>query len=281
MSLLEAIVLGIIQGLTEFLPISSTAHLRIVPAFVGWDDPGAAFTAVTQLGTTVAVLIYFRTDLWRVARAWLRSLRGSAAERASVDARMGWYLIVATIPIVIFGFAFKDQIENGARDLYLIGTVLIVFAFVMLVADRVGPQDRAEGDIRRGDAVAIGLAQALALVPGVSRSGATISAGLLCGFTRETAARFSFLLSLPAIVLAALFEMRGVVSGSEDLTTKAGETISAGEVVVSCVFAFVVGYASIALLLRFLTRHGLGVFVVYRLVLGVAVLALTASGAIS
>jgi len=279
-SWLEAIVLGIVQGLTEFLPISSTGHLRIVPAFAGWADPGAAFTAIIQLGTTVAVLIYFRHDLSRVASAWLRSLR-DARVRGSVDARMGWYLIVATVPIVIFGFAFKDQIENGARDLYLIGTVLIVFALVMLLADRVAPQDRDERSIGRWDAIAVGLAHVLALVPGVSRSGATISAGLLRGFTRETAARFSFLLSLPAIVLAALFEMRGVVTGSDELTTKAGESIGAGEVVVSCVFAFLVGYASIAFLLRFLTRHGLGVFVVYRLVLGAVVLALVASGAIS
>jgi undecaprenyl-diphosphatase len=278
----EAIVLGIVQGLTEFLPISSTGHLRIVPAFAGWGDPGAAFTAIIQLGTTGAVLIYFRRDLWRVASAWLASLRSSDERvRSSVDARMGWYLIIATIPIVIFGFALKDQIENGARDLYLIGTALIVFSFVMLAADRMAPLERDERSIRRGDAIAIGLAQALALVPGVSRSGATISAGLFRGFTRETAARFSFLLSLPAIVLAALFEMRGVISGSDALETKAHESISAGHVVVSCVFAFIVGYASIAFLLRFLTRHGLTVFVVYRIVLGVVVLSLTASGAIS
>jgi undecaprenyl-diphosphatase len=278
----EAIVLGVVQGLTEFLPISSTGHLRIIPAFAGWSDPGAAFTAIIQLGTTVAVLIYFREDLWRVARAWLTSLRSRDRFRpTSRDARMGWYLIVATIPIAIFGFIFKDQIETGARDLYLIGTALIVFAFAMLAADRLTPKDRDERSIRRGDAVFIGVAQALALVPGVSRSGATISAGLLRGFDRETAARFSFLLSLPAIVLAALFEMRGVISGSDALETKAGESISAGEVVVSCFFAFLVGYASIAFLLRYLTRHGLGVFVVYRIVLGVLVLSLTASGAIS
>ena len=282
MSWFEAIVLGVVQGFTEFLPISSTGHLRIIPAFAGWSDPGAAFTAIIQLGTTVAVLIYFREDLWRVARAFLTSLRGSDRFRpTSGDARMGWYLILATIPIAIFGFIFKDQIENGARDLYLIGTVLIVFGLVMWLADRVASLDRSESSIRRGDALTIGLAQALALVPGVSRSGATISAGLLRGFNRETAARFSFLLSLPAIVLAALFEMRGVISGSDPLETKAGASISAGEVVVSCFFAFLVGYASIAFLLRYLTRHGLGVFVVYRLVLGVVVLSLTASGAIS
>ncbi len=159
--------------------------------------------------------------------------------------------------------------------------MLILFGLVMLAADRTARMDRAEASIGRRDALVIGFAQALALVPGVSRSGATISAGLFRGFDRETAARFSFLLSLPAIVLAALFQMREVVGGSETLTTKAGEGISVGAVIVSCVFAFVVGYASIAFLLRFLHRHGLGVFVVYRIVLGVAVLALTASGAIS
>jgi undecaprenyl-diphosphatase len=280
LSWFEAIVLGIVQGLTEFLPISSTGHLRIIPAFAGWSDPGAAFTAIIQLGTTVAVLIYFREDLWRFATGWLRSLREPSL-RSEPDARMGWYLIIATIPIAIFGVIFKDQIENGARDLYLIGTVLIVFSFVMLAADRTARLDRSARSIDRFDAVFVGCAQALALVPGVSRSGATISAGLFRGFDRETAARFSFLLSLPAIVLAALFEMRGVVTGSDKLMTKAGESISAGQVVVSCVFAFIFGFASIAFLLRYLTRHGLGVFVVYRIVLGVAVLSLTASGAIS
>jgi undecaprenyl-diphosphatase len=276
----EAIILGIVQGLTEFLPISSTGHLRIVPAFAGWSDPGAAFTAIVQLGTTLAVLIYFRDELLRVVRAWLRSLRDPSL-RGSVDARLGWYLIIATIPIVIFGFIFKDQIETGARDLYLIGSAMILFSFVMLAAERTGRKVRDESSVERRDAIVIGLAQALALVPGVSRSGATISAGLFLGMKRETAARFSFLMSLPAIVLAALFEMRGVLSGSDALETKAGESISAGEVVVSCFFAFVVGYFAIAFLLRFLARHGLEVFVVYRVVLGAAVLILAASGAIN
>ena len=280
MSWLESIVLGVVQGLTEFLPISSTGHLRIVPAFAGWSDPGAAFTAIVQLGTTLAVLIYFRVELSRVVRAWVRSLRDPSA-RDDVDARLGWYLIIATIPIVIFGFIFKDQIESGARNLYLIGTVLILFSFVMLAAEKLGRRTRGEDDIERPDAIAVGLAQAMALIPGVSRSGATISAGLFRELKRETAARFSFLMSLPAIVLAALFEMRGVVTGSDALETKAGESISAGEVVVSCVFAFIVGYVSIAFLLRFLTRHGLGVFVVYRFMLGVLVLALAAAGTIS
>jgi undecaprenyl-diphosphatase len=276
MSIFEAIVLGIVQGLTEFLPISSTAHLRIVPAFVGWDDPGSAFTAVIQLGTTAAVLIYFRRDLWRIAKAWLGSLRtGGAGARSSQDARLGWFIVLGTIPIGIFGLAFKHQIENGARDLYLIGTMLIVFGLVMLAADRSARQERDLDSMTPRDGMFVGVAQALALIPGVSRSGATISAGLFRGLTREAAARYSFLLSTPAIVLAALFELKGIVDGSEHTGA------SATDLIVSTLFAFVVGYWSISFLLRFITRHGLVPFVIYRLGLGALVLALTAGGAIS
>src|SRR4051794_12874096 len=249
MSLFEAIVLGIVQGLTEFLPISSTAHLRIVPALVGWDDPGAAFTAVIQMGTTVAVLIYFRRDLWRIALAWLDSVRKRGARR-DLDARLGWYIVLGTIPIAIFGFIFKDQIETGARDLYLIGTALIVFALVLMAADRGATQRRGIESLDERDGAFIGVAQALALVPGVSRSGATISAGLFRGLTREAAARYSFLLSTPAIVLSALFELRKFLRGDE---THA----SGGELVVSMVIAFIVGYWSIAFLLRYVSRHNL------------------------
>ena len=183
MSVIEAIVLGIVQGLTEFLPISSTGHLRIVPAFAGWEDPGAAFTAVVQLGTTAAVLSYFRRDLWRIALAWLDSVR-TRGRRRDLDARLGWYIVVGTIPIGIFGVIFKDQIENGARDLYLIGTALIVFGLVMLAADRTATQRRYIDSLDARDGAFVGLAQALALVPGVSRSGATISAGLFRGLNR-------------------------------------------------------------------------------------------------
>src|SRR3954454_1678628 len=276
MSTFEAIVLGIVQGLTEFLPISSTGHLRIVPAFVGWDDPGSAFTAVIQLGTTVAVLIYFREDLWRIARAWLGSLRsGRDGARASQDARLGWYIVLGTIPIGIFGLAFKHDIEHGARSLYLIGTVLIVFGLVMLAADRTARQTRKLEEMTPRDGLLVGAAQALALVPGVSRSGATISAGLFAGLTREAAARYSFLLSTPAIVLAALLELKGIVDGSEHTGA------STSDLIVATFFAFVVGYWSISFLLRFVTRHGLVPFVVYRVLLGALVLALTAGGAIS
>src|SRR3954447_18826252 len=168
----QAIVLGIVQGLTEFLPISSSAHLRIVPALFGWEDPGAAFTAVIQLGTMAAVLLYFRADLLRIARTWFASLRRPEL-RGDLDARMGWYIGLGTIPIAIFGFLFKDQIESGARDLYVIGTMLIVFGVILYIADQFPKAERDITTIGRRDAVAIGFAQALALIPGVSRSGAT------------------------------------------------------------------------------------------------------------
>ena len=273
MSLFEAIVLGITQGLTEFLPISSTAHLRIVPAFAGWEDPGAAFTAVTQLGTISAVLLYFRADLTRIARAWLRSLRDPAARR-ELDARLGWYIVLGTIPIGIFGIAFKDQIENGARDLYLIGVALILLGFVLLAAERVGRKDREIKDITMRDGIAVGFAQALALIPGVSRSGATISAGLFLGLDRTSAARFSFLLSVPAIVLSGLLEFVSILNGSD------GEHVGLGALAVATLLAFIVGYASIAFLLRYLSNHSTIVFVVYRVALGALVLVLVSSGTI-
>ena len=274
MSLVQAIVLGVVQGLTEFLPISSSGHLRIVPAFAGWEDPGAAFTAVIQLGTMAAVLLYFRQDLIRIAVAWLRSLRDPAV-RGTLDARLGWYLILGTVPIVVFGVAFTDQIETGARDLYLIGTMLIVFGLVLLAAEKLSRRERDIAGITRRDAVVFGFAQALALIPGVSRSGATISAGLLLGFDRVAAARFSFLLSVPAVVLSGLYELRGVLDGSAE------GGVGIGPTAVATLLAFISGYASIALLLRFLTTHTTAVFVVYRVILGSAVLALVASGTIA
>ena len=273
MSLIEAIVLGILQGLTEFLPISSSAHQLIVPAMLGWDDPGAAFTAVTQLGTEAAVLIYFRNDIWSIATVWLRSLYRPVL-RSTAHARMGWYLIVATIPIGILGLTFENQIENGARDLYLVGTVLIVFGLVLGYADHVGKHERELGQISTRDGILIGLAQSLALIPGVSRSGATMSAGLLLGLERAAAARFSFLLAVPAVVLSGLFQLTGVISGEE------GNGDPLGYILVATLISFFVGYAAIAWLLRYLTTHSVGLFVGYRVALGVLVLVLTAAGAI-
>jgi undecaprenyl-diphosphatase len=271
MDALQAIVLGIVQGLTEFLPVSSTGHLRIVPAFLGWEDPGAAFTAVTQLGTMAAVLLSFREDLWRITTTWLRSLREPEL-RDSLDARMGWYIGLGTIPIAVFGFIFKDQIEEGARSLYLIGSTLIVLGLLLLLAEKMARHDRPLERITRRDAIVIGFAQACALVPGVSRSGATLTAGLFLGFDRTSAARYSFLLSVPAVVLSGLFELR-----------KIGEEGGAGFVptAIATVLAFAVGYATIAFLLRWLTSHSTAIFVAYRVILGALVLILTATGAIS
>jgi undecaprenyl-diphosphatase len=271
MSYFEAIVLGIVQGLTEFLPISSTAHLRIVPAILGWSDPGAAFTAVVQLGTMVAVLLFFWRDLLRIAVAWGRALV-SPEPRGTLDARMGWYLIYGTIPVAVLGLAFRNEIETGARDLRLIGWVLIVFGVVLWLVDRIFPQRKTIEDLGLRDGLLYGLAQSLALVPGVSRSGATITAGRALSYTRSDAARFSFLLSVPAVVLSGLFEAR-----------KLGEAGGPawGPTIVATIVAFAVGYASIAWLLRWLSGHSMLVFGVYRVALGVVILVLVYGGHIA
>lgn len=271
MSILQAIVLGIVQGITEFLPISSTAHLRIVPAFVGWDDPGAAFTAVTQLGTMAAVLIYFRHDIARILVAWVRSLR-DAEVRRTLDARLGWYILLGTIPIGLVGVIFSSQIEDNARSLYLIGTTMIVLGVLLLLADRSSRQTRDVDDLNKKDAAVIGVAQACALIPGVSRSGATLTAGLFLGLTRSAAARYSFLLSVPAVVLSGLYELKDI--GGEG-------SVGAAPTAVATLCAFAAGYASIALLLRYLATHTTGIFVAYRVAVGIIVLVLAATGAIS
>jgi undecaprenyl-diphosphatase len=271
MDALQAIILGIVQGLTEFLPISSTAHLRIVPAFAGWEDPGAAFTAVVQLGTMAAVLLYFRHDLWNITRTWLRSLREPEL-RGTLNARLGWFIIVGTIPISILGVLFKNKIETDARQLTLIGIALIVLGVVLEIAERTGRKDREIASMTMRDGALIGLAQAAALVPGVSRSGSTISAGLFLGLNRAAAARYSFLLSVPAVVLSGLFELKDVGNGNG-----AGVVPTA----IATVLAFLVGYASIAWLLRYLVRHPVTVFVIYRVVLGGVLLGLVAGDVVS
>jgi undecaprenyl-diphosphatase len=274
MDVFQAIVLGIVQGLTEFLPISSSAHLRIVPAFAGWEDPGAAFTAVTQLGTVTAVLLYFRKDLWAIATGFLAGLR-DRTRRGTPEWRQGTYLIAGTVPIVIFGFAFDDQIENEARNLTLMGITLIALGLILLAAEgysrrRGAPRDISGVTMR--DALVIGFAQACALIPGVSRSGATITAGLLLGFDRAAAARFSFLLSVPAVVLSGAYQMQDI--GGEG-------AVGFFPTLVATVFAFISGYAAIAFLLKFLVTHTTAVFVAYRVVLGIVVLALVNADVIS
>jgi len=269
-SIFEAVVLGIVQGLTEFLPISSSGHLRIVPALFDWEDPGASFTAVIQLGTMAAVVLYFWRDLLRIATAWLASLR-DRSRRQDLDARLGWYLIVATIPIGIFGVVFADQIKTGARDLRLVGSALIVLGLILYVADRTAKQRKTMEDLDTRDGVAVGLAQSLALIPGVSRSGSTITAGLLLGYTRADAARFSFLLSVPAVVLSGLFELKDIGDGTSP---------GLAPTLIATIVSFVVGYAAIAWLLRWLTSRSMLVFVVYRVALGILVLLLVAAGTI-
>lgn len=273
LSLIEAIVLGIIQGLTEFLPISSSGHLRIFPAFWGGEDPGAQFTAVVQLGTMAAELIYFRKDLWNIGSKWLLSLRRPEL-RSELHARMGWYLIFATIPIAVLGLFLEDSIEDTFRSLELIGGTLIVFGLILLFADRVGKRERPIEQLTRRDGIIMGLAQTLALVPGVSRSGATITAGLLLGLDRAAAARYSFLLSIPAVVLSGLYQLYDYVTGE----VSAG--VGTGALILATVLAFVSGYAAIAFFLRYLVTHTFTAFVGYRVVLGAVVIALAASGVI-
>ena len=270
MSLFQAVVYGIVQGLTEFLPISSTAHLRIVPALFGWDDPGAPFTAVIQLGTTLAVILYFWRELVQVVIAWLRGLVDKSV-RGALEYRMGWYLIVATIPVSIFGVAFSNQIETGARNLWVISVTMIALALVLAWAERVGARNRDEEDLDGRDAIAVGTAQALALIPGASRSGTTITAGLFRGLNRPTAARFSFLLSIPAVLLSGLYEARKIGDNGG---------AGAGLTAVAAVLAFVVGLASIAWLMRWITRHSTYIFIVYRIALGTLLIALLAGGVI-
>ena len=272
MEWLQAILLGILQGLTEFLPISSSAHLRVYPAFLGWEDPGAAFTAVVQIGTEVAVLLYFWRDIWRIASAWLRSLV-TPELRSDPDARMGWYIIVGSLPIVILGVLFRDQIETTARSLWLVAAMLIVFGLLLGLADRLGSHRHPISHLGWRDAVLFGVGQALALVPGVSRSGATISMGLALGYERAAATRYAFLLAIPAVVGAGLFQLPEIPGGDN--------VYGVGPTVAATLAAFGVGYASIAWLLRWVTTRSYLPFVIYRVGLGSVVLIGLATGAIS
>ena len=271
MSWFEAIVLGVVQGLTEFLPISSSAHLLILSQIFGWEDPGAAFTAVTQIGTELAVIIYFRREIAEILRAWSRSIV-DADMRHEPAARMGWLVIVGTIPIAVLGFVFKDQIETVARNLWITATMLIVFGIVLGIADHIGSRERTLKQMNIRHAGLLGAAQALALVPGVSRSGATISAGLAMGYTRASAARYAFLLAVPAVLASGLFEARKI--GDES-------TVAWGPTILATVIAFSVGFAVIAWLMRWLTTKTYKPFVFYRIGLGLLVYLLLAVGVLS
>ncbi|SCF22906.1 undecaprenyl-diphosphate phosphatase [Micromonospora mirobrigensis] len=276
MTWIEAIVLGIVQGLTEFLPVSSSGHLRITSAIFFGRDAGASFTAVTQLGTEAAVLIYFFKDIWRIVRTWCLGLVDKSV-RSSLDYRMGWYVIVGTIPIGILGLLFKDQIRTAGRNLYLISFTLIFFALVLAFAEYWGRQTRTLENFRMRDGVAMGLGQAMALIPGVSRSGGTLTVGLLLNLTRETAARYSFLLAIPAVVISGVFSIPDVFEPSAPGTAAP----SVAQMIVATAIAFGIGYAAIAWLLRYVAHHTLYLFVLYRVALGTLVLCLLLTGTIS
>jgi undecaprenyl-diphosphatase len=274
MGWIEAVVLGIVQGLTEFLPISSSAHLRVVGEVFGWDDPGAAFTAITQIGTEAAVLLYFRHDIWRIITAWIASLGGR--RRGDPDARMGWLIIIGSIPIVVLGLLFQDQIETTLRDLRIVATALILFSLILYWADRVGAKKRELDQLTVPHGIGFGLAQAMALIPGVSRSGGTITAGLFLGYSRAAAARYSFLLAVPAVLGSGFFQAYEALTGDV-----AGAGVAWGPTILATVLAFGVGLTVIAWLLRYLDRGSFTPFVVYRIVLGALVLLLVQTGVLA
>ncbi|EST21025.1 undecaprenyl-diphosphate phosphatase [Streptomyces roseochromogenus] len=283
MSWFESLVLGLVQGLTEFLPVSSSAHLRLTAAFSGWEDPGAAFTAITQIGTETAVLIYFRRDIGRILAAWFRSLFDKAM-RQDHDAQMGWLVVVGSIPIGVLGVTLKDQIEGPFRDLRVTATMLIVVGLVIGVADRLAARDETGGRHRAPkqlktlenlgvkDGLIYGLCQACALIPGVSRSGATISGGLFMGYKREAAARYSFLLAIPAVLASGAFEVKDSVSEGH---------VAWGPTLFATVIAFASGYAVIAWFMKWISHKSFMPFVWYRVALGIVIIALVSADALS
>lgn len=281
MSWPQVIVLAIVQGLTEFLPVSSSGHLAVVSRLFFAGDAGASFTAVTQLGTEVAVLVYFGKDIVRIATAWLSGVASAVAKTPlaadrQVDYRMGWYVIIGTIPICVLGLAFSDQIRSGVRNLWVVATAMVVFAGVIAAAEHLGKQTRHAAQLTWRDAVLVGSAQTLALIPGVSRSGATISAGLFAGLDRELAARFGFLLAIPAVFASGLFSL-------PDAFHPAGAGMSASglQLLVATFIAFAVGLAAVSWFLKFLLAHSMYWFVGYRVIVGSAILILLATGVLA
>lgn len=268
MGWLEAIVLGIVQGLTEFLPISSSAHQSIVgQLFFGGDDPGAAFTAVSQLGTETAVIVYFAKDIGRIISHWARSLVGRVP-RNDPDARMGWLVIVGSLPIGVLGLLFQDAIDTTLRNLWITVAMLAGFAIVLWIADHVARNKYELSQLTWPDGIAFGFAQALALIPGVSRSGATIAGGLFLGYKREAATRYAFLLAIPAVFISGLFKLKDIP----------GTQVSWGPVILATAIAFGVGLAVIHWLLRYVSKHTFSIFVWYRLALAAVVAGLLVSG---
>jgi undecaprenyl-diphosphatase len=275
MSWLQVVVLSIVQGFTEFLPVSSSSHLAIVSRVFFTADAGASFTAVSQLGTEAAVIIYFARDIGRILKAWFSGLLVKA-HRGNVDYRLGWYVIIGTLPIVVLGVAFKDAIRGEVRNLWVIATAMLVFSAVIAAAEYFGRQTRHLEQLTWRDGLLVGIAQCLALVPGVSRSGSTISAGLFLGLDRELSARFGFLLGIPAVVASGLFSLPDAFH-----PVTQGMSATGAQLMVSVVIAFVVGFAAIAWLLRFVARHVMYWFVGYRVVLALALMALLTTGVVA
>jgi undecaprenyl-diphosphatase len=272
MGWLEALVLGIVQGLTEFLPISSSAHQAIVGQFFGGTDPGSAFTAITQLGTESAVIIYFRKDIWLIIKNWLFALVGKLP-RDDPEARLGWLVIIGSIPIVVLGLLFQDAIDHGLRNLWTVAAMLAGFGIIIGVIDQVAANSRPLESMTWRNGVFLGLVQSLALIPGVSRSGATIAGGLALGYQRVAAAKYSFLLAIPAVVGSGLFKLADI---SSDPVPPAW-----GPIVLATVIAFAIGYAVIAWLLRYVSTHTFMPFVIYRIALAVLVAILLLTGVLS
>ncbi|WP_022872680.1 undecaprenyl-diphosphate phosphatase [Nesterenkonia alba] len=274
MQWIEAIILGLVQGLTEFLPISSSAHLRIVGEFLpGAQDPGAAFTAITQLGTEAAVLVFFWRDIVRILKAWFAAVFGHGSH-SDPDARMGWLIIVGTIPIVVLGLLLEDYIMSAFRSLWLVATMLIAFGILLGFADHVSTQRKPLERLSVRDGIIFGFAQAMALIPGVSRSGGTITAGLLMGYTREAAARYSFLLAIPAVFGSGLYKLIGAF-GEQAGPYTMGQTILATAV------GFVVAYVIIGWFLTYVSRNSYNLFVGYRILLGIFVYIMLSFGIIN
>lgn len=274
MDFITAAILGLVQGLTEFLPVSSSAHVSIVGQLLGQGDPGAAFTAITQLGTEAAVVIYFWRDITTIIRKWFLALAGKVA-KDDPDVRMGWLVIIGTIPIGLLGVLFQNQIETSLRSLWITATMLLVFAIVIMVAERVGKQHRELTDLTWKHGILYGLWQALALIPGVSRSGGTIAGGLFMGYTRVAAARYSFLLAIPAVIASGGLQVVKIAGGEGT-----GET-GWGPIIVATVIAFVVGYAVIAWFMRYITTHTFTPFMIYRILLALGLFALLGTGTLA
>ena len=267
----EAIILGIIQGLTEFIPISSSAHLRLAgEVFPNAIDPGAMFTAITQIGTELAVLIYFRKDIARIISAWFVSLSNKNARNQ--DSKMGWLIIVGSVPIVVIGYLAQDLITTELRSLWIIATMMVVVGLVLGAADRFGGKTKELSELNVKHGILYGLAQSLALIPGVSRSGATIAMGRYLGYSREAALRYSFLLALPAVFGSGFYQLQSALSENQVAVYSLSETL------VATVIAFAVGYLVIAWLLKFVTTKSFAPFIIYRVALGSAVLVLLATG---